>query len=339
MSYHRANFAPLRETGYGIAVHWTTWTAPREGLALPFEEMVERFDVDAFVEQAVETGAGHVFFTLTHAVHHLPCPHPEVDRLISGRTCRRDLIGELADGLARAGIRLALYYNHGVYQPPHGMQDPQWQEAVGSTSADRSRYHDHFCRIVGWLGEHYGEKVIAWWFDSGYEFAKYADTPWERYTRAAKAGHPERLVTYNSGIASHLSYTPHQDYWAGELNTLSFVPDALGSKLAPGTLPPTAPQSPLTPSGLPWFAYLTWHVDPVLSPWGEWGISMRHRDLYWAPPRVEAVASFLSRFWHVGGTVTFNQLCHSDGTILPGDFAVLKELRAMIARGELRRPR
>jgi hypothetical protein len=59
--------------------------------------------------------------------------------------------------------------------------------------------------IVGWMGERYGEKVKGWWFDSacsldprgphnsvttdmtGFQF------PWERFTVAAKVGHPARL--------------------------------------------------------------------------------------------------------------------------------------------------
>jgi hypothetical protein len=41
--------------------------------------------------------------------------------------------------------------------------------------------------------------------------------PWERLTVAAKLGYPARLVTYNPGVAQTFLYTPHQDYWSGEL--------------------------------------------------------------------------------------------------------------------------
>ena len=136
MTFTRADFAPLRDTGYGIGFHWTTWTLPRDGETVkPFEQAVDDFDVDAFVAQAVEAGAGHVLFTATHALHWLPAPHPEVDRILPGRTCRRDLIGEIADGLAAQGIKLVLYYHHGTDGPA---QDPEWQEAVGSLDADQT---------------------------------------------------------------------------------------------------------------------------------------------------------------------------------------------------------
>ena len=121
MTFARADFAPLRDTGYGIGFHWTTWTLPQAGQVVkPFEQAVEDFDVDAFVAQAVEAGAGHVLFTANHALHWLPAPHPDVDRILPGRTCRRDLIGELADGLAAQGITLILYYHHGTDGPAQG---------------------------------------------------------------------------------------------------------------------------------------------------------------------------------------------------------------------------
>ena len=112
--YERASFAPLRDTVYGIGFHWTTWTLPLEGEPVSFEEAVENFDVERFVEQAVAAGAGHVLITSTHQLHWLPAPNPEVDKVIAGRTCRRDLLMELADSLARAGIKLVLYYHHGT---------------------------------------------------------------------------------------------------------------------------------------------------------------------------------------------------------------------------------
>jgi len=188
MSYQRADFAPLRDTGYGIGFHWTALTAPRDGEPLDFQDAVDAFDVDAFVQQAVDAGAGHVLITTTHAWQKMPCPNPEVDKLVAGRTCKRDLLMELADGLAAAGIKLMLYYHHGIHA--HG-QDAEWREAVGWQSPD---YYDNYCRVVGWLGEHYGPKVIAWWFDAAGDLANRSDPPWDRMAAAAKAGHPGRLI-------------------------------------------------------------------------------------------------------------------------------------------------
>jgi len=43
--------------------------------------------------------------------------------------------------------------------------------------------------------------------------------PWERFTTAAKSGHPARLVTYNAGVNQRFLYTTHQDYWPGNWST------------------------------------------------------------------------------------------------------------------------
>src|SRR5690606_28429884 len=120
-------------------------------------------DVNAFVEQAVETGAGHVLFPLTHALQYFPGPNAELDKIMAGRTCKRDLVMEIADGLLAAGIKLVLYYHHGC---DLSNQDPEWQAAVGGQDLDQTKFHDCYCKVVGWMGEHYGPKAIAYWFDA-----------------------------------------------------------------------------------------------------------------------------------------------------------------------------
>ena len=156
MEYIRANFKPMHDTVYGIGFHWTTWTYPKSGEPKPFDEAVRDFDVDAFVKQAVEAGAGHVMLTATHELHWLPGPNEEVDRILPGRTCKRDLIMEIADKLAAEGIAFMLYYNHGTLPK----QDPVWQDAVGSTLYDRTKYFENYYKILRWMGNHYGKKYL-----------------------------------------------------------------------------------------------------------------------------------------------------------------------------------
>lgn len=301
--YQRADFGPLAATKYGIGFHWTTWTAPQTGEPLPFEAAVDAFDVDAFVAQAVECGAGHVLFTATHARHHLPCPNPEVDLILPGRTCQRDLLLELADGLAAEGILFLVYYNHGL----HG-GDPEWHEAVGYKDPDHRKYFDTCNRILGWLGERYGQKITAFWFDHGLN--SFGDTPWLEMTRGAKAGNPNRLICYNTGIEQHKCLTPYQDYWAGEVCRLSYFP--IG---------------PVTPAGFPWYSFVSWHVAPDKPMCGEWGISMQHQQTPYPQACADCATAYVERFLAVGGAVTFNLLCYQDGSAYPPDLAVMRELK------------
>jgi hypothetical protein len=287
---------------------------PREGEPLAFPDAVEAFDVEALVDLAQRTGAGHVLFQATHAKHWLPGPNPEVDRILPGRTCERDLIMEIADALAAVGVPLIVYYHHGTDLKTRGVNedDEEWAEAVGAYREDQTAYYDNYCRVLGWMGEHYGPKIMAWWFDAGYglQFRPPAEpTPWERMTAAAKAGFPDRLVTYNPGIAKYTLYTLCQDYWAGEINGLDF-----------------RPSGPLTPTGLPWYSFMTWVQQPG-TPWGVWGIDMESRDVVWPAPDPDAVAAYLEAFWACGGAVTFNLLCYQDGSVMEGHAEVLEEMR------------
>jgi len=323
MEYQRADFTPLRELGYGIGFHWTSETMPREGKPLPFLAAVEAFDVEQFVEQTVETGAAYVFFTTTHATHHLPCPNPEVERLIRGRTSRRDLLMELADALAEAGIAMGFYYNHGVQKRTDRVQDPEWQAAVGSLMPDLTTYYENYCRLIAWMGEHYGPKLKAWWFDGAPELATRPGVPWTEMQEAAKAGHRERLVCYNSGIeeTGYGLVAPYQDYWAGESTSLDF-----------------RPSGQTTPAGLPWHALLSWHParnargEPKKTRAARWLMDPVSRNLQWPPPDPERVVDYLQAFHDCSGAVTFNLLCYQDGSALETDLEVMREVRRVLRR-------
>ena len=230
--YVRANTDWLAKCRYGIGVHWTAQTVPRNGPPLPFQKAVDAFDVKRFVDQLAYAGADYLLFTSTHALQMLPAPHPVIDRILPGRTCKRDLIAELADALAAKGMPLLVYYNHSC----NSKDDPPWEQAVGYHDRDKNRLAQNLLDIVGWMGERYKDKIKAWWFDSPYSLDLRGphnsvttdmtgfQFPWERFTVAAKLGYPARLVTYNAGVNETFLYTTHQDYWAGELVDLKHPP-------------------------------------------------------------------------------------------------------------------
>jgi uncharacterized protein (DUF2132 family) len=230
--YHRASTKWMAACTYGLGVRWTAQTAPRQGAPLPFAQAVEAFRLDAFLEAVAKSGADCVMFTAAHALQMLPCPHAGLDAILPGRTASRDLLRELAEGLDKIGKPLIVYYNHSC----NNQDDPAWRQAVGYDDPDKSRLADNLCAIIGEMGERYGSLIKAWWFDSAYSLDPSGPSnqvttdmtgfefPWERYTAAAKAGYPERLVAYNAGLGETYLYTDHQDYWAGELPDLCTRP-------------------------------------------------------------------------------------------------------------------
>jgi alpha-L-fucosidase len=235
-----------------------------------------------------------------------------VDEILPGRTCERDLLGDLADALAGAGTRFIVYYNSGTHAG-----DPEWREASGADD-DAERFFENWRSIISHLGERYADRMTAWWFDGGYELEDIGErmggTPWEGLTRAAKAGHPDRLICYNPGIENMHSYTDYQDYWAGEVCRLNYIP-----------------RGESTPMGLPWYAFVSWHGDSRKPGCGHWVMNEEDRRFDWRSPPAEAVAPLVREFNAVGGAVTFNLFCYQDGSIHDGDLATMRDLAALIS--------
>jgi len=233
--YTRADASWFANCRFGISTHWTAQskTVGADGW-LPFEEAVNRFSPEHYVDQIAGAGAEYVIFTSTHALQMLAAPCTAIDRVAPGRTTKRDLIGELADACHKRGLHFILYYNHSCN---HG-DDPDWEYAVGYHERDKSRLIGNLLSILRELGTRYGRRVDAWWFDScgsldpndmhdwDHVTSAFRDYtfPWEEWVTAAKAGFSERLVTLSPGMLRHHMYSTHQDYEAGEANQPVAVP-------------------------------------------------------------------------------------------------------------------
>jgi hypothetical protein len=204
----RADTAWLRAACFGVMVHWTSESMPLHGDRVPYADAVEAFDVEAFADRMHRTGAGFVVFTTSHVRQFFPAPLAALDRVLPGRTTRRDLVGDLADALGRRGLRLMFYYHLGT------SGDEAWLEASGFREADSARFFATWQAIIGEAGERYRERLAGWWFDDGATTYYPRNPPWEALARAAKAGFPGRLVCFNPWELA--SPTEFQDFFAGE---------------------------------------------------------------------------------------------------------------------------
>ena len=207
---------------FGIGVHWTTWSTDQDGRRNDFEAAVDAFDVPRFVAQVKESGARHIIFTSSWAEQHPPAPCPALDRILPGRTTKRNLLKEIADALAAEGIRTILYYNHGC-----NGEDRPWMKAVGYEPGRLEEFGSNIVSIVRDLSVGTGPNVAGWWFDSPGAVSdagphrvasvKIGDYkyPFRELALAAKAGNPETLVSVNSQGGTFV-YTPCQEYFSGE---------------------------------------------------------------------------------------------------------------------------
>ena len=200
------------EAKYGVMFHWSTTTQPLRGPQKPYPEAVNTLDIDAFADMVRETGAGYVIFTSVHGIMHFPAPLKSIEAVMPERTCRRDLIGEMADKLQEYDIPLILYFHHGV-------GDIEWMKAAGFLSPDKSRFFRIERDILTEIGHRYGKKVAGYWFDDRYPLQPFA----ELY-EATKVGNPDRIVAWNSWILPKT--TEFQEYYGGEFGGALVNPPA-----------------------------------------------------------------------------------------------------------------
>lgn len=218
----QADTAWFRKAGYGLMLTWTSCITPRRGAKKNYADAVDAFPVEQFADQAAATGASFIVFSTSHAEMYFPAPLTSLERILPGRTTRRDLVAELAMALERRGMRLFLYYHLGAES------DPLWLESSGFKDTDTRRFWDNWTAVIGEAGERYGTRLSGWWFDDGTGNYYYRSAPWERLAHTAKLGNPRRLICFNPWILP--SATEFEDYLAGENNTDA----SLGGKLRPG---------------------------------------------------------------------------------------------------------
>lgn len=239
MTVDRAKW--LSEAGFGLAVHWTSFTLPENptdaDFKKPYEkriadyiEAVENFDLDGFVSQIAETGARFLIFTLAHADMVLPFPLPALDEIVKGHTARRDLIAELSAALSKHGIKLILYFN------PDGPCDADWKSTV--RFADDPKFHaECVYKVVKAISDKYGKKISGWWIDDCYDTHVLTVAnrglghryDYKRFGEVLRSGNPDAILAFNfSGAVcewqSELGVGV-ADYQAGEENWLHRSPN------------------------------------------------------------------------------------------------------------------
>jgi hypothetical protein len=198
----------LRDAKFGFMCQCGEWSYAPHGPHKPWPEMVDKFDVEKFAELVDSTGAGYAIWSATWATYFFPAPIHAIDEIMAGRTSKRDLIGEMADALAKRDIRLILYYHLGHDQTP---ENGSWWSKNWVSSSDKSLFIENWCSILTEVGQRYGDRLTGWMFD---DELVYYPMPYEVVGKAAKAGSPGRIISYNPWIQAR--GTDFQDFQFGE---------------------------------------------------------------------------------------------------------------------------
>jgi len=187
----------MKEGKYGLFVHWSSLSYPFYGdqpRAAWFHKSVEIFDVKVFADAVEKTGAAWVNFTVTHKGFYWPAPNAAVDKILPGRTSKRDLLGEIIDELGKRGIR-TLFYLHTAYNG----YESEFRKAAGIEEASKKRFSDNIEAILRDCSQRYGKKLSGFgYIDGALHFDYPFDPYWEGWARAIKAGNPSALVGFSS---------------------------------------------------------------------------------------------------------------------------------------------
>jgi hypothetical protein len=307
----KADTAWFQDARYGIMVTWTNQSVPRQGDAKSYAQAVADFDVEAFADQMKQTGAGFVLLATSHAYMYFPAPLASLDKILPGRTAKRDLVADLAAALEKRNIKLMLYYHLGAWD------DGEWLNASGFWKTDTSEFFGNWQRVISEAGERYKTKLVGWWFDDGSTNYYYRSAPWEKLARAAKAGNPGRLIGFNSWELN--TPTEFHDYYTGEGLQDPRGFNQLLVKGGNGRYPSGTHQ------GLQASACFT--VD------GDWVHSQKDRPI--VPPNwsAEQLSSWLKEFAAYRNVPIFNFEIYQEGIVSDETVKVFREAAALVGGG------
>jgi len=220
--HERCNANWFKDAGYGLMFQWTNRATPKSGNVIKdWEDKVKDFDIDAFIEMVEQSGAAYVIWSITWGQQYISAPIKALDKLIEGRTTKRDLLGEIANRLHDREIKLIFYYHYG-YDCYHS-KDSTWLKASGGYDKDKTKLYKNISNIIAEVGIRYGDKLHGWFFDGA---QRYYDSHFDgssdgilsasfrEISQAARSGNAHRIIAYNSWILPRS--TEFQDYYAGE---------------------------------------------------------------------------------------------------------------------------
>lgn len=199
---------------YGLMFQYGPWGYPKTGDRKSLEDFANGFDVPRFVNMVKATGASYVIWSISLITYQLVAPIKAVDKIMgnSTLTTKRDLIGEIAAALQSNGIRFLLYYHSGINQQPDWLAKQNWPAEFSTTgTGDKSIFFDNWVAVMTEIGNRYGTNLDGLLFDDG---CNYYPAPFERLGAAARAGNPNRMISWNAWIAAR--YTDFQDVLFGE---------------------------------------------------------------------------------------------------------------------------
>ena len=235
---HRADW--MREAQWGVFCHYMADTVLKGQELTPelWNKTVEAFDVEGLADQLKSVGARYFVLTLGQNSGYYCSPNATYERIVGNEPSKcstRDLPADLANALAKRGIRLMVYLPAGAPDRDEKAKAafewkpgefPLWTYENGKPKGRDDRlvnFQNKWESVIREWSERWGKKVCGWWFDGCYypdAMYRHDDAPnFASFSAAARAGNPDSAVAFNPGVLDPvITLTPEEDYTAGEIS-------------------------------------------------------------------------------------------------------------------------
>ncbi len=236
----RSNTDWFRDCRWGVFCHYLAAPASSSGgaevSADEWNRRVDSFDAQGLAGQLQAVEAPYFFVTIGQNSGHYCAPNATYDAIVGiqpSKCSQRDLVSDLYEVLAPAGIRLLVYLPAGApAADPVAAARLEWEwgyeggwpgwsrQRTGKRLAEFQRKWE---AVIREWSLRWGRKVAGWWIDGCYfadEMYRHPDPPnFASFAEALKAGNPEGIVAFNPGVkVPVISHTEYEDYTAGEIS-------------------------------------------------------------------------------------------------------------------------
>ncbi len=205
---------------YGVMVHYLL--APQgqtpEAKTKELNRIIDSFDLDFFLNQIRESQADWLIFTIGQNTGYYNSPNAFLDRQLPGRTPRRDLVRQIAQGIVAMGKKFIAYLPAETWS-----QSPEVKEAFAWNPDDQTEFLNRYLQFLTDFSRDLGSLCHGWWFDGCYDDIHKGKWDWSRWISAAQTGNPHAIVAFNDGafcVGREKPVTPLQHYHAGEVHLL-----------------------------------------------------------------------------------------------------------------------
>ncbi len=191
-------------------------------------EATNNLDIPRIAKDIARTGASRYCLTLMQGSRYMIAPNATYDEIAGfepGVACAvRDIPLELGQELLKYDIDLYLYYTgDGPWKDDEINHKFGFFEPRENISRD---FVEKWAAVLREYSVRYGDLVKGWWIDGCYDFFGYNDELLELYHDACKAGNPDCVVAFNSGVSDSepKKNYKNEEYTCGEYNDFTVVP-------------------------------------------------------------------------------------------------------------------